>query len=93
MLSEINMRQVILKLVIIALLATALTGCGATPVASPSPARTTPVASEPPSTFVPAGIKIGDVAPDVTLPDASGKSVSLSQFKGRPIFINVWSST
>lgn len=31
-------------------------------------------------------------APDFTLPDTSGKMVSLSDFRGKPVFINFWES-
>ncbi len=30
--------------------------------------------------------------PDFTLPDLNGKPVSLSQFRGRPVIINLWAS-
>lgn len=30
--------------------------------------------------------------PDFTLPDLDGKPVSLSQFKGKPVLINLWAS-
>lgn len=35
--------------------------------------------------------KIGDRAPDFTLPGIDGKSVSLSDFSGKPVIINTWS--
>ncbi|MCX6005394.1 MAG: redoxin domain-containing protein [Chloroflexi bacterium] len=35
--------------------------------------------------------KVGDKAPDFTLPDSDGKSVSLSDFAGKPVIINTWS--
>jgi len=87
------MRQLILKLAVIAVLTAALTGCDTTPAVSPSPPLSTPAASVPPSTFVPVGIKIGDIAPDITLPDADGQPVTLGRFKGRPMLVNVWSFT
>jgi thiol-disulfide isomerase/thioredoxin len=33
-----------------------------------------------------------DGVPDFTLPDLDGHPVSLSQFKGRPVLINLWAS-
>ncbi len=35
--------------------------------------------------------KIGDKAPDFTLPGLDGKSISLSSFAGKPVIINTWS--
>ena len=34
--------------------------------------------------------KIGDKAPDFTLPGLDGKSISLSSFAGKPVIINTW---
>jgi hypothetical protein len=85
------MRQLALKIAIIIVLTSALVGCGTRPVVSPSPTVPTPAVSVPPSPFVQVGIKVGDVAPEFRLPDLNGKIVTLSQFKGRAIFINVWS--
>jgi peroxiredoxin len=34
--------------------------------------------------------KIGDRAPDFTLPGVDGKNISLSNFAGKPIIINTW---
>ena len=34
----------------------------------------------------------GYLAPDFSLPDASGKRVSLSDFEGKPVFLNFWAS-
>lgn len=33
-----------------------------------------------------------DGVPDFTLPDLNGKPVSLRQFKGRPVLLNLWAS-
>lgn len=33
---------------------------------------------------------VGTKAPDFTLPDLDGESISLSDFEGRPVFINFW---
>jgi peroxiredoxin len=35
--------------------------------------------------------RIGDKAPDFSLPDSVGKSISLSSFAGKPVIINTWS--
>lgn len=34
--------------------------------------------------------RIGDKAPDFTLPGLDGKNVSLSSFSGKPVIINTW---
>jgi peroxiredoxin len=34
--------------------------------------------------------KIGDKAPDFTLPGIDGKTISLSSFAGKPVVINTW---
>ncbi|MFC1917318.1 peroxiredoxin family protein [Chloroflexota bacterium] len=38
------------------------------------------------------GINIGNLAPDFTLPDMKGESVSLSDFHSRPVLLNFWAS-
>ena len=37
-------------------------------------------------------LKVGDVAPDFTLPAQDGKKISLSDYKGKVIIINFWST-
>ena len=37
--------------------------------------------------------KIGDKAPDFTLPGIDGKNVSLSDYAGKPVIINTWSTS
>jgi peroxiredoxin len=37
--------------------------------------------------------KIGDKAPDFTLPGLDGKNISLSDFSGKPVIINTWSTS
>ena len=37
-------------------------------------------------------VKIGQVAPDFTLPDLSGKATSLSSFKGKYVLVDFWAS-
>lgn len=39
-----------------------------------------------------AGIGVGDLAPDVQFLDAEGENHSLSEFRGRWVFLNVWSN-
>ena len=34
----------------------------------------------------------GFIAPDFTFPDMNGKSVSLSQFRGKVVFLNIWAT-
>ncbi|HVI44090.1 MAG TPA: TlpA disulfide reductase family protein [Chitinophaga sp.] len=40
----------------------------------------------------PTAVKVGDVAPDFTLPDPSGKMVSLNSFRGKYVLIDFWAS-
>jgi thiol-disulfide isomerase/thioredoxin len=49
------------------------------PITVPSKGATTPVVG-------------GNVAPNFTLPSLDGQAVSLSDFAGRPVWINVWAS-
>ncbi|UPK70128.1 TlpA disulfide reductase family protein [Chitinophaga filiformis] len=37
-------------------------------------------------------VKIGQVAPDFTLPDLSGKATSLSSFRGKYVLVDFWAS-
>jgi thioredoxin-dependent peroxiredoxin len=36
---------------------------------------------------VPSSVKVGDLAPDFTLPDDTENRVSLSGFRGRPVVL------
>jgi cytochrome oxidase Cu insertion factor (SCO1/SenC/PrrC family) len=38
------------------------------------------------------GASVGDAAPGFTLSDLDGNQVSLSDFKGKTVFINFWAS-
>ena len=38
------------------------------------------------------GSTVGERAPDFTLKDLNGKDVTLSSFKGKPVFLNFWAS-
>lgn len=40
----------------------------------------------------PAPIAIGDPAPDFALPDLSGTTRTLADFRGRPVLINFWAT-
>ena len=49
------------------------------------------------STVVPAGVvdggpRVGDRAPDFTLKTLDGKTVSLSDYAGKPVVLNFWAS-
>ena len=37
-------------------------------------------------------LKVGDTAPDFTLPDAGGRKVSLKDFRGKVVFLNFWAT-
>ena len=39
------------------------------------------------------GTKVGNTAPDFTLSDLDGNQVSLSDFRGKAVFLNFWAST
>ncbi|MBO8155117.1 MAG: TlpA family protein disulfide reductase [Bacillaceae bacterium] len=41
---------------------------------------------------LPEGIKTGDAAPDFTLESLAGEEVSLSDFRGKKVFLNFWAS-
>jgi len=45
-----------------------------------------------PTTSPTQGVEVGKRAPDFTLPNLEGQSVSLSDFRGMPVFINFWAS-
>lgn len=40
----------------------------------------------------PPTVTVGSEAPDFTLPDLNGESVSLSGFSGRPLLVNFWNT-
>lgn len=40
-------------------------------------------AQQPPTPMPATSLKVGDAAPDFTLPDQNGKTVNLSDFKGK----------
>lgn len=81
MMSSMRVRGLLTSMAIVAVAA----GCSAEPVAESAPVtttgRVTPAAtvSEPPS--------IGDLAPDFTLSDQTGRSVTLSKARGRNVVL------
>ncbi|MFY0252767.1 redoxin domain-containing protein [Chitinophaga sp. 30R24] len=40
----------------------------------------------------PSAVKVGQIAPDFTLPDPSGKMISLSSFRGKYVLVDFWAS-
>jgi peroxiredoxin len=55
------------------------------------PVTTAPVESETPEKVdTSARLKAGDIAPDFTLPDVSGRVVSLRDYRGSKVVINMW---
>lgn len=40
----------------------------------------------------PSGLKVGEAAPDITLQTLEGHTVSLSELKGKKVFINFWAT-
>ena len=88
-----KLRRPILKIAWVAIIVVLLSGCGVKPVVSLTPPSSSAAAAPSSSTFVPLGIKISDAAPDFKLLNLDGETVSLSQYQGRPVFLNVWSFT
>lgn len=52
----------------------------------------TPVPPSPTPTPPPEGLTVGRTAPNFTLKDSSGRTVSLKDFRGKPVIINFWAS-
>ena len=57
-------------------------GCG--PATTPSANTTQPAA--------PAGINVGNMAPDFQLQNLTGQTVKLSDFRGKPVLLNFWAT-
>ncbi len=70
-------------------LATLQTLIGASSIqATPSPTTTQP----PPTTTIAQGNQVGNLAPSFQLNNLDGKSVSLSDLRGKPILLNFWAT-
>lgn len=70
-------------------------GAGEPPVLDQVPAfaTTAPSVAQIPSTGIGnSELQIGDEAIDFTLADFDGQNVSLSDFRGRPVIINLWAT-
>ena len=52
--------------------------------------RTTPSGSAAGAAAAPAGLAVGDQAPDFRLADLQGTQVSLSQYHGKPVILHFW---
>lgn len=61
---------------------------GAAGVAALSPAMAAPAAA--PAAAAPVELKVGDAAPDFTLPASDGKTYKLSDFKGKQAVVIAW---
>jgi peroxiredoxin len=48
--------------------------------------------SKRPTSRVDYGGKVGEIAPDFTLPTLRGNSVKLSDYRGKVIFLNIWAT-
>jgi len=77
----------------------ALAGCQAAPEPGGTgvpPTATTvdaPLASAPQPTAIPTEAPFtGYLAPDFTLPDLDGKPVSLHDYRGHPVWLNLWAT-
>jgi thiol-disulfide isomerase/thioredoxin len=53
--------------------------------------QTSPAVTEAPANAV-TGIEIGNLAPDLSFPDANGKNISLSAYRGKLVLIDFWAS-
>ena len=68
-----------------------LTACSSSTPAiqtAPPPATVLP----PPAPTIPAGVSIGNLAPDFQLQTLSGESVSLSGLRGKSVLLNFWAT-
>ena len=77
----------------------ALAGCQAAPGADgtqvPPTAATAnvPLTSAPPPTAIPTEAPFtGYLAPDFTRPDPDGKPISLHEYRGHPVWLNLWAT-
>jgi peroxiredoxin len=49
-------------------------------------------APTPPATEAKAALELGTLAPDFTLTDLNGQSVTLSDYRGKPVMLNFWAT-
>ncbi len=80
--------------VVLGLLAIVLLGLLAAPGCTPSAQdiRSGPQPGPPPSGELAPAPEIGRLAPDFTLVDLEGNQVSLSDFRGKTVFVNFWAT-
>jgi peroxiredoxin len=49
-------------------------------------------ASPPTLEFAPSGLETGHSAPDFSLPDLDGRTVALSDYRGKVVLVNIWAT-
>lgn len=84
-----------LAIIIFSISALVITSCGAKPEPEKPPVVETPQAEaeDPTDEGQKVGIAPGMEAPDFTLLDRDGEEISLSDYKGKVVFINFWATT
>lgn len=53
--------------------------------------QSTPAVTEAPANAV-NGLEVGNLAPDLSFPDANGKNISLSIYRGKLVLVDFWAS-
>jgi len=81
---------IVLGVVFVVLFATI--GLTSNPQPPVTPSTVTPSSATPPTVAPPTGPQIGYTAPDFTLKDLNGNTVKLSDFRGKPVYLNFWAS-
>lgn len=92
-----SMKRMILSMTVILIVLIGLVGCSptTTPPSTPETAEVTnPEPSSEPGkvSAVEVGPQVGKLAPDFKFTDAEGKSVSLSDLRGKSIMLNFWAT-